>query len=98
MHPKVAAFLDAQPLTKSQILAILFPGFEKVILKYKTDLKAHHDKRINEDAADPYETYRQLADELRAKDHAEDTQAAADASKDFAEQSVQVDIDENDLS
>ena len=53
---------------------------------------------MNEDAADPYETYRQLADELRAKDDAEDTQAAADASKDFAEQSLQVEIDENDLS
>ena len=49
---------DAQPLTRSQILAILFPGFEKVVLKYKTDLKAHLDKRMNEDNEDPYETYR----------------------------------------
>ena len=32
------------------------------------------------DAEDPYETYRELANELRSKDEADDSQAAADAS------------------
>ena len=41
------------------------PEYEKVILQYKSDLKAAIDKKLAGDSEDPYEVYKALAEKLR---------------------------------
>ena len=70
---------DAQPLNKSQILQLLMPEYEKVVLQYKADLKAAIDKKLSGNDEDPYAAYKELADKLRAQ--AEQTEIAAEEPK-----------------
>ena len=59
---------DSQPLGKTEILQLLLPDHEKIVLQYKADVKAAIDERLAGDCdADPYAAYTAIADELRAK-------------------------------
>lgn len=59
---------DAQPLDRAKILALLMPGYQKIVLEYKAEFKAGIEKRLaGKDDEDPYAVYAEVADRLRAK-------------------------------
>jgi hypothetical protein len=62
-----SGFSSVVSTTMNEILALLFPEYEKIVLKYKSDLKASIDKKLEGDSEDTYELYRGLAEKLRTE-------------------------------
>ena len=72
---------DAKPLERAQILSMLLPDYEKIVLEYKTAFKAQIEKKLaGSDKEDPYEVFKEAADKLRKK--ANDGQEAETAPQD----------------
>ena len=63
---------NAKPLTKTDILQLLSPDFESIVLKYKADLKSSIDKKLDGESEDKYAIYKEMADQLRENANKQD--------------------------
>ena len=58
---------DAKPLERSQILSMLMPDYEKIVLTYKKDVKANIEKKLSgKSEDDSFAHLKVIADKLRA--------------------------------